>query len=94
MTIMNSGKREQLTTNQTTGAKCAVCQKNKFQLRSKKSKLNGQTMLVCNTCVENKYEPRWLIIIIAQDEGVEAVQDYILRRRYVGNEIQAADLIK
>ena len=91
---MTFGKREQLTTSQTTGAKCAVCQKNKFQLRNRKSKLNGQPMFVCNDCFANKYEPRWLIIITAQDEGIEAVQDYLVNRKYVGDEIPAVDLVK
>jgi hypothetical protein len=96
METMTYGKRGQLTSNQTTtqGAKCAVCQKNKFQLRNRKSKLNGQPMFVCNDCFTNKYEPRWLIIITAQDEGIEAVQDYLLNRKYVGDEIPAVDLVK
>lgn len=81
--------------NQTSGgAKCAVCQKNKFQLRNRKSKLNGQPMFVCNDCFTNKYEPRWLVIITAQDAGIEAVQDYLIHHRYVGAEIPAVDLVK
>ncbi len=94
MMTMTYGKRGQLTTNQTAGAKCAVCQKNKFQLRNRKSKLNGQQMFVCNDCFERKLEPRWLVIITAQDEGIEAVQDYLIQRRYVGDEIPAVDLVK
>lgn len=91
----NYGKRGPLTTNQTTtGAKCAVCQKNKFQLRNRKSKLNGQPMFVCNDCFANKYEPRWLVIITAQDAGIAAVQDYLINHRYVGDEIPAVDLVK
>jgi hypothetical protein len=91
---MTYGKREQLNTNQTTGAKCAVCQKNKFQLRNRKSKLNGQPMFVCNDCFTNKYEPRWLVIITAQDEGLSAVHDYLVNHKYVGTEIPAVDLVK
>lgn len=78
----------------TTGAKCAVCQQNKFQLRARRSKLNGQQMFVCNHCFDNKYEPRWLIIITAQDEGLEVVQNYLVKHLYVGDEIPAADLVK
>lgn len=93
---MTYGKRGQLITNPTTtsGAKCAVCQKNKFQLRNRKSKLNGQAMFVCNDCFINKYEPRWLIIITAQDAGIESVQDYLINHRYIGDEIPAVDLVK
>lgn len=91
---MTYGKRGQLTTNQSNGARCAVCQKNKFQLRNRKSKLNGQPMFVCNDCFTNKYEPRWLVIITAQDSGIEAVQDYLVNHKYVGDEIPAVDLVK
>lgn len=94
MTTMNYGTKEQLTTNKSdVGAKCAVCSKHKFQLRARKSKLNGNQMFVCNTCFEGKYEPRWLVILTAQAEGMEAVRDYILNHKYDGAEIPAADLI-
>lgn len=51
-------------------------------------------MFVCNSCFSAKYEPRWLVIITAQDEGLAAVEDYLLNHRYYGDEIPAADLIK
>lgn len=94
---MNSGKREQSTLMQTqteTGMTCASCQKHKYQLRARKSKLSGQKMLVCNDCFDKKYEPRWLVIVTAQDEGIETVQDYLVNRRYYGDEIPAVDLLK
>ena len=94
MTITTYGKRGQLSTTPTTGVKCAVCAKNKFQLRRRISKLNGQQMFVCNDCFDNKYEPRWLVIIVGQQEGIAAVQDYLLNHKYVGEEIPAADLVK
>jgi hypothetical protein len=51
-------------------------------------------MFVCNDCFENKYEPRWLIIITGQNEGMEKIADYLLHHKYVGDEIAAADLVK
>lgn len=94
MTTMTYGKKEQSTMTQT-GTKCAVCAKNKFQLRRRISKLSGQQMFVCNDCFENKYEPRWLIIIVGQEEGgMEKIADYLLHHKYVGEEIPAADLVK
>lgn len=93
MTTMTYGKREQSTMT-TTGTKCAVCAKNKFQLRRRISKLSGQQMFVCNDCFDNKYEPRWLIIITGQADGIDAVSDYLLHHKYVGEEIPAADLVK
>lgn len=95
MTNTNYGVRGLLTTN-NTGAKCAVCAKNKLQLRNRKSRLSGQMMFVCNDCYDNKYEPRWLVIITAQDDerGPAAVRDYLINHKYVGPEIPASDLIK
>lgn len=82
--------------NQTsnTGV-CAVCQKQKFQLRPKKSKLmNGQVFFVCNPCFDAKAEPRWLIILIGQRDGQEAVRDFLLNKKYIGPDITAAELLK
>lgn len=95
MMILKNGESEQLISSQTKteGSKCAVCQKNKFQLRSRRSKLNGQSMFVCNDCFTRKLEPRWLIIITAQSEGIDSVQEYLLSRKYVGDEIPAVDLL-
>lgn len=99
MTTMSIGRAEQLSTNQTEGAPCAVCSKNKYRLRRRMSKLNGHQLLVCNDCFENKYEPRWLVIITAQDETKtaqeEALVKYIIvNHKYVGAEIPAADLYR
>ena len=92
---MSFGRKESLTSNQSNaGAKCAVCQKIKYQLRNRKSKLTGQPMFVCNDCFAGKYEPRWLVILVGQSEGIEAVQNYLLNHAYVGKEITAVDLIK
>lgn len=94
MTTTTYGKKEQSTMIQTTGSKCAVCAKNRHQLRRRLSKLSGMQMFVCNDCFENKYEPRWLIIIVGQEKGIGAVADYLLDHRYIGEEIAAADLIR
>lgn len=85
-----------MSMNQTTSeaVACAVCRKHKFQLRTRRSKLSGKQMFVCNDCFSGKYEPRWLIIITGQTEGIEAVQEYLLGHKYVGAEITAVDLIK
>lgn len=95
MTITNFGKIEQLSLNQKSSMVCTVCQKHKHQLRPRKSKLSpGMQMYLCNNCFTNKYEPRWLVILVGQSEGIEAVQDYLLTKKYVGEEISAVDLVK
>lgn len=84
-----------MTTNQKNSMVCTVCQKHKHQLRARKSKLNpGMQMYLCNDCFAGKYEPRWLIILVGQSDGIAAVQDYLLTHRYVGNDIAAVDLVK
>lgn len=94
MKNMNFGRNGQLITNQNSMI-CTVCQKHKNQLRPRKSKLNpGMQMYLCNECFANKYEPRWLVILVGQDEGATAVQEYLLNHKYVGEEIPAADLVK
>lgn len=94
MMNMTYGKREQQNMNQSS-ATCAACQKQKYQLKPKKSRLmKGQTFLVCNSCFENGYEPRWLVIVVGQDQGKEAVRDYLLNKKYSGPEITAAELLK
>lgn len=96
MTTLTNGASEQLSLNPTTNPKmvCTVCQKHKYQLRTRKSKLNGMAMYLCNDCFEKKLEPRWLVIITAQTEGADAVADYLLNHKYAGEEIPAADLVK
>ena len=86
--------RETMTT-ETNSMVCAVCKKHKHQLRARKSKLKANmTMAVCNDCFAGKYEPRWLVILIGQRDGLEAVQEYLIPKRYVGDEIPASDLVK
>ena len=95
MTTMSIGRETALTNSATEGTKCAVCAKNKFQLRNRKSRLSGRQMFVCNDCFNNKYEPRWLVILTAQSgEEPELVKQMILHHKYVGEEIPAADLYK
>lgn len=81
--------------NQKSSMVCTVCQKHKYQLKARKSKLNpGMQMYLCNDCFVGKYEPRWLVILVGQDQGIDAVSDHLLNRRYVGEEITAVDLVK
>lgn len=96
MTTMTlSGKGTMNLTQTTNKVVCAVCQKYKHQLRPRKSKLNpGMQMYLCNDCFNGKYEPRWLIILVGQSQGLDAVKNYLLNKQYVGAEILASDLIK
>lgn len=48
-------------------------------------------LFLCNECIENKREPRYLIILMGRANGFEYVSDYIAKRRYVGEEILASE---
>jgi len=53
-------------------------------------------LLLCNECFEGKYEPRFLVILVARDKkngGLLAVRDYIRNHRYYGDKITADELV-
>ena len=78
------------------GARCTVCRKHKFSLRARKSQLNtGMPLYLCDDCFTKRYEPRWLVILVGQEEGgLEKIQDYLVNHKYVGKDISASELIK
>jgi hypothetical protein len=48
---------------------------------------------MCETCVSSKFEPRWAVILAGRQFGSDAVRDFILKKRYVGEEISASELL-
>ena len=72
---------------------CYSCNKTKNQLNVKKSSLFPINLLMCETCISSKFEPRWLIILAGRQHGSEAVRDFVLKKRYLGNDISASELL-
>jgi len=73
---------------------CFSCNKSKHQLQPVESKLIlGTTLMMCQSCIDAKLEPRWTIIMAGRMYGPEKVKDYIIKRRYLGQEIFANELI-
>ena len=72
---------------------CYSCAKSKHKLNVKKSILFDINLLLCESCIENKYEPRWIIILSGRQNGPDSVKDLILKRRYLGDEISASELL-
>ena len=73
---------------------CYSCQKQKNELHPKKSDiLNGVVVFMCSSCLEQKLEPRWIIVLGGRTLGADAVRDYVVKRRYLGDEILANELI-
>jgi hypothetical protein len=48
---------------------------------------------MCESCISYKYEPRWVVILSGRQLGSEAVKDFIIKRRYIGSEISASELL-
>ena len=74
---------------------CQSCNKQKNDLTTKKSSLlTGINLFMCISCIESKFEPRWVIILAArQNEDPSVVRDFIVKRRYVGKDISGSELI-
>jgi len=48
---------------------------------------------MCESCISNRYEPRWVIILAGRQSGSDSVKEFIIKRRYCGVEISASELL-
>lgn len=78
------------------GAVCQSCGKLRANLHPRKSLLSPKTtFLLCQTCIDAKFEPRWFIIMWGRTKGWDSVSSLIApKKKYYGDPISAADLIK
>jgi len=72
---------------------CYSCGKSKNKLDVKKSVLLPINLLMCETCISSKFEPRWVVILAGRSNGPDHVKEFIIKRRYIGNEITASELL-
>jgi hypothetical protein len=72
---------------------CYSCNKSKNQLTAKKSTLLAINLLLCQTCTNNKFEPRWIIILAGRQYGSDHGKEHIAQKKYVGLEITASELL-
>jgi hypothetical protein len=72
---------------------CYSCNKTKNQLNLKKSSLLTINLFLCQTCIDNKFEPRWVVLIAGRQNGHELVKDFIQKKRYIGADITASELL-
>lgn len=72
---------------------CYSCNKTKNQLHARRSDLLPINLLLCETCITSKFEPRWLIILTGRQHGPEVIRDFVLKKRYIGNDISASELL-
>jgi NMD protein affecting ribosome stability and mRNA decay len=72
---------------------CYSCSKSKHKLNAKKSSLLPINLLMCESCINSKLEPRWVIILAGRSNGADSVREFVLKKRYIGNEISASELL-
>ena len=72
---------------------CYSCNKTKAKLDVKKSALLPINLFMCEGCINSKFEPRWVIILAGRSSGPDYVREFILKKKYVGNEISASELL-
>jgi len=72
---------------------CYCCNKTKNKLIARKSSLLSINLLMCETCIVSKFEPRWVVILSGRQFGPEVVREYVIKKRYCGNEISASELL-
>ncbi len=75
-------------------ALCQSCNKQRAVLYNRKSRLEpGIQLMVCDTCIKSRFEPRWIIILHGRRNGPKSVATWIKKRLYVGDEISAKEII-
>lgn len=72
---------------------CYSCNKSKNKLNLKKSTLLPINLFLCESCITGKLEPRWVVILSGRQNGIDAVREVIVKRRYIGEEISAQELM-
>jgi hypothetical protein len=72
---------------------CYSCSKSKNKLNVKKSTLFDMNLLLCETCINDKLEPRWVVVLSGRQNGADSVKEVIQKRRYLGAEISASELL-
>jgi hypothetical protein len=72
---------------------CYSCNKSKNKLNAKRSSLLPINLLMCESCINSKFEPRWVVILSGRQNGMDSVRDFVLKKRYLGNDIAASELI-
>lgn len=72
---------------------CYSCNKSKNKLNAKRSSLLPINLFLCQTCIDEKLEPRWVILIAGRQNGHELVKDFIQKKKYIGAEITASELL-
>lgn len=73
---------------------CESCGKSKNSLKRIPSKLiPGMFIIICSTCIQDNFEPRFIIILAYNQKVTDLVKKYILEHRYHGATIALGDVL-
>lgn len=74
---------------------CQSCGDQKMSLRKIKSSLiKTMELIMCASCINSKFEPRFIVILAARTGGIgDNVKKVISDHRYIGEEIPASDIL-
>lgn len=72
---------------------CYSCNKTKNKLNLKRSSLLPINLFMCQTCIDEKMEPRWVVVIAGRQNGHESVKDFVQKKKYLGTDITASELL-
>ena len=72
---------------------CYSCNKSKNKLSVKVSELLKINLFMCQTCIDSKFEPRWVVILAGRSNGHDYVKEFVQKKKYVGLEITASELL-
>ncbi len=73
---------------------CGCCGETKAVVTVRKSLLIPSIDVpVCQSCADNKFEPRWCIIMAGRARGPEYVKYFINNHRYVGDDIKFSEVV-
>jgi len=73
---------------------CFSCNKSRQQLNpTKSSLLDGVQLFLCQSCIDLKFEPRWVIILAGRQKGPDYIREHIVKHLYIGNTISAEEVI-
>ncbi len=72
---------------------CYSCNKSKNKLTVKRSALLPINLFLCQGCIDEKLEPKWVVVISGRQNGPDHVKEFVQKKKYIGSEITAAELL-
>ncbi len=72
---------------------CYSCNKSKNKLTVKRSALLPINLFLCQGCIDEKLEPKWVVVISGRQNGPDHVKEFVQKKKYIGSEITASELL-